>query len=351
MNNIEKILKESAQRTNINVPLEFTNTIKNALQDTEYRSKKSFYFNLKVASICVTLLLITGITFAISYKNKSETKRMLSKDQQSNEVNIQINDGIKEAINNKYFQELNQEYIIDNNLGIKVDSLIMDDFNLYLLFNIKYNTDIENIEYIKMKDITIIDENQNLIYDGNEELINSNTISTGLSLRYKKISNDNFNEALNLKSNQFPRSQKLYISIKSIEVYIQSKGYISSKKTKIEGDWNLQIDIDEKMINRELIKFEIKDNNQFEVITALAGTTQSIFHLKTDRKDIQISSIELTNENNTFYKTAKYFSITNNEIETIFDTTLFELNNEDKLKLILYLENDENIIINLRQLK
>ena len=229
MDKIEQLLIETVQRDKLNIPFEFTNTIKKALDDERINNKQNHNYFIKIITICATMLLCTGIAFAMSNKGKNNTLRNYIN---TNESQIKINNGIEEAINNGYNQYLNQDYIINNNLGIKIDNIIMDDYNLYLLFNIDYNSNIEDIGYIKIKDINILDENQNLLYDGNENIINSKkeNIVNQLSIRYQKNSNENFYQSLNLASEKFPRCKNIYINIDTVEVFINSKGYKKYKE-------------------------------------------------------------------------------------------------------------------------
>ena len=54
------------------------------------------------------------------------------------------------------------DYTYDKDIGIKVNSLILDDLNLDISFN--FETKKENIKSIRFNDFVIINENEKIIY-------------------------------------------------------------------------------------------------------------------------------------------------------------------------------------------
>ena len=120
-NNIDKYIKEILSKE-LYVPNHYTNTIKEALYKKEkkknIKNKKIYRYIVAIAS-CI--ILVFGSVFA-----KDIVKNIKSF--------FNMNEGIDTAIKNNYIEEINMEYINSNKTKLKIDYMLMDDYNLNLSF-------------------------------------------------------------------------------------------------------------------------------------------------------------------------------------------------------------------------
>lgn len=160
------------------------------------------------------MTLTTGLVFAndiISF-----LKNMFS----LNSINID-NESITNAVVNKnYVQNVNDEYIdIELDYKFKIEYLMIDDVNLYMVFDLYSNNDIDKKYRFEIPDLTITSEN-------NEELLDKKNIFRGptyyVSDGWKKIETENQNERKELMflvSNGFEKIKYLNIKFSCIKIY------------------------------------------------------------------------------------------------------------------------------------
>ena len=115
-NNIDKILFDCFEEDK-NVPNYINETIHNTLKN----KKKQEYYNKflrKVATIIITIGIVsTSVVFADDIINFITS------------LFINSTEAIDIAVENGYVQNIDMEYVYDNDIGIKVDNLILDDTN------------------------------------------------------------------------------------------------------------------------------------------------------------------------------------------------------------------------------
>lgn len=150
-----------------------------------------------------------------------------------------------------YIQDVESEFVYDNNIGIAIDNVILDNSNL----NILYLYDCkENVETIFLQDYEIIDNAENILYKHQDEYykIKSLPLVNGMRKFNKRIDvkENIYGESILYSSKMFPIIEKLYIHIFKISI----NGH------EIEGNWNLEVDIDPKLNKREIIKYEPENN-------------------------------------------------------------------------------------------
>ena len=130
--------------------------------------------------------------------------------------NVGIDDSaIELATHNGYIQTVENDFQIYNDLGIKVNSFLMDDINLIISFDFKMDSlKIEDIKNLSISDFTILDEENNIIY--NDKYSSSSlTESIGFN-KVKKTSNNTFTDTFFAMSENYPNSNKLYIEFNNV---------------------------------------------------------------------------------------------------------------------------------------
>ena len=175
--------------------------------------------------------------------------------------NVGIDDSaIELATHNGYIQTVENDFQIYNDLGIKVNSFLMDDINLIISFDFKIdNLKIEDIKNISISDFTILDEKNNIIYSDNNSS-GSLTKSIGFN-KVKKTSNNTFTDTFFAMSENYPNSNKLYIEFNNVLFNCKKENI------NINGIWKFEIDVPNKMINSEELLFNCNQNKTVGDIT------------------------------------------------------------------------------------
>ena len=311
----------------IYIPQKFTYAIKSGLYEN---NRKWRFIEMKktIASILCIVFMGTGIVLA------------------SNSLwNHWNNKGVKTALEYGYVQNIEMDYNIQNDLGIKLDSIIIDNSNIGIVFNYKIPSNFKNIDNIAIKDIVIKDEKNNIIFeDGNEK-----SLSTGYAEEFAS-ENSIVKQAilLNNLNHTYPKSNNIYISFSTVNIFRNQKNI----KT-ITGNWNFDINVTDKFINRETIEYTAGQSKDIEVISAELTSTGLDIEMKFNSplnaenlgKNIKIQDKD---ENEYFLdKLIVENELTTPTIRTSFPITIY--NAHDNLKLII--KTDKEIIIDLNKIK
>ncbi len=249
---IDDLLYDYFKNNDEDVPIETSKAIDEAL----YKKKKHSSFNIsKIAAIillCFTMT--TGLIFAKDIINFfSEIFDLKS-------TNID-NSGIVDAIANKnYIQNVDMDYIpIDDNYSIKVDYLMLDDLNLYLVFNLHSNKKIDENYRISITDLKLTDQDGNVIYDGNS-ITFYNTNQTLYCDGWNKINSSSdycLRELLYIMTNGISNLNTLYFSFNNLIIYHNNN---PNSNLKINKSINFSINIIDKFINKDIYEFKSLQN-------------------------------------------------------------------------------------------
>ena len=268
--NLDKILFDAYEK-NKNIPLSTQNTIDNTINnifsEKNAKHRKSFNFILKrVAILVISLSVVTASTvFAEDIINFFTS------------IFTNSNKGVDTAVENGYVQNVDMDFIEDNDLGVKVDYVLMDDHNLNISFVYKYmGDDVEQITGLNYMDITIKDEKENILCNlsQNGQIDNDTTIIQNIARfanNQQIIDNTTIRSSLLITSNNFPKSEMLYVSINNVSLEN------SDKIIDIDGNWNFSINLSDKFVYRTSYKYNCS-NNQYvnNVETLLTNTSLSI---------------------------------------------------------------------------
>lgn len=273
---ISSILKEDIELSN-----KYHKTIQNALYKNKKIKNKNRIIKF-ILALSSSAILTTGVVFATGI-----TKYI-------NEF-FNSNKGIDTAIENGYILENNTEYIKSNNTGIKVTNVLMDDYNLNLIFSINFEDreELKNISDIgDFQDMIITDESNNILYCENNEMFekyckenklnykwketNENYINSGYNAYIKEKNNKNLEYVYNFVSDKFPKSRKLKIHIGKLRVS-SDKNYI------IDGDWNIDVDLPEEFYKRTAYVYQVENctRTDFDIQQVLVYDTGTNIVLKT----------------------------------------------------------------------
>ena len=264
---IKKALSEEIEK-----PKNYENIIKNTLNNQNNNTHyKKINIIKKVACFILVIVLATSVIFAkdilayISYLLKTNSSK-----------------GEQTAIDNGYIEEVNMKYINSNGVNVRVSEILMDDYNLSILFNIEIpgTESVESVYNVNLSNLVITDEQNNVLVlalensERYEEFYKENNIQErNRNIAYNKGAYygeiiTSYGRTIEYKymtySEEFPKSQKLNISFDKI--VLSNKN--SYDKTVIEGEWNIEVNLPEEMYNRETLIYNAKNSTEDILITS-----------------------------------------------------------------------------------
>ena len=213
---------------------------------------------------------------------------------------IDSSNGVEKAVENGYIEsyEIEDNYK-SNNVSISVDSVLMDDYNLAIIFCLKFDDKsyIDKINYCEFDNLLIMDENNNLIvtkFEGNNNdskllnfFDNSGNNYPGIndgseSIHIKSKSDNEIIMTYVTHSSKFPKSHKLNIMLDRISLY-SSNNDLGEKIDTIKGDWKIEVELPEEFYNRESVVYTLESSNDddLELLEANLSETGIRIRFKT----------------------------------------------------------------------
>lgn len=223
---------------------------------SNFEEKERFSMpNNKILKTVASLFLVLGITCGVAYAGYQLTNYFKIKG---------IDDtGIQTALENNYVQNIEMDYIEKEQVKFKVDYLMMDDINFDLVFNFVTTDEVDNYEGIAVSNLKITDENNNQIYISSED---QNIWTKNIALSSEmwttiEKQDHTLRQVVHLSSNNFPKSNKIYVSFDNIILYNVNKG--NPITITYEDDYKLEFDVSSQLANRKSIEY-ITDNKNIE---------------------------------------------------------------------------------------
>lgn len=305
----------------------------------------------------------------------------------SKEKNLEFyNNRISSTLKNKYDEEIEMDYVSSNNTKIKINQIMLDEFNLGIMCDIILNENkLSDLIDVEFKNTIIIDDISNILYakyENEDELIKyceeknldigkyGNGFSDGsYTGKIVNIQDNNLLFSFYTSSENFPNSQKLYIKFDTI--------YLTKKNDDIEiidGVWEINLDLGNIAQKRKEVEYSVININDSKTTITKSLVSMSNMKLelitnsdKIDFKKLKNKDINLMNVNDMipfhemYIETEngqKYFqsSYGSNGYDTIedgkikyyvtFDYTYYDI--AEKIKIILPTNKKEEIIIELQ---
>ncbi len=290
-------------------------------ENVEIRKNKNNVLKF-VTAVCCMLILTTGIVFAKDIENYVRS------------LFTNSTKAIDEAVENGYVQKEESDYTYDKDIGIKVDSLVLDDLNLDISF--LFETKKEMVKSIRFDDFNITTENKKIVYSSKFEYAEeSDNLPIYNSLTWKnlpeKITDTTFTDSILLGLRAEKETFKeLYIDVTTVKII-----YIDDKEEIIEGNWNLSVNISEKMKNNTCKEYIMVEENEYieYCIGKLTPTGLNIdLTLKEALDPIEYIKDNLDNLNNV----ALFYLKFNDEI---ISPSATELDNDSKEKYTMRYDN------------
>lgn len=296
---LDKILREEFKKDMINP--EFHNEVNSILEKLFLKKRRK----QKIIAIATPIALAATTVFAVGYST-------------FNLSSVGLDDKcIEMAVQNGYICTVNTEMQEYENIGIGIKDFLIDDINMEVSFEFIVSQERQkNLKNIYIQDLQISDENENQIFNEND---NANI---SLTSGYSKIKRENevLTSTFFAQSDNFPQSKKIYIHFNSIILNYKDKSDL------INGKWNFEIEVPEKMVNRNNIEYipisnnengnisikSVKLANTGLIVNAVSDNSQTLDKAKIELK---INNKSLKYNNNVFEKNYKNRS---QEIEYIY---------------------------------
>lgn len=339
----DKMLFDYYDNKDEEIPLSTQNAIENAFKD-KHKEKSTTIIMLKRVAV---FILCIGIVTATTVYAKDIINFITS-------IFTNSTPGIDKAVDNGYVQNVDMDFITYDDVGVKIDYLLMDENSLDISFIYKYYEETTIVKNIKPTEFSIKDEQENIICHMAEDSIgNANIIGDNIysSSEQQLLDNSAVRDSLLVTSKNFPTSQTLYIEISKIAL-------TSGETTKyIDGNWNFSINIDDKIVKRSSSEFSATYNTYVnDIKTELTATSLSIeLQLNTLFDEATIytrNAITLKDEYNNTYRPTQMLSKNNNISEPYSSsiTLLYPISSYDninKLYLHINLSSDKQIDLEL----
>ena len=320
--------------SNKNVPNYISETIHNTLQK-EKKQRNSFNIMKKVAMIIISFGIIsTSIVFADDIINFITS------------IFTNSTEAIDSAVENGYVQNVDMDYVYDNDIGVRVDNILLDDTNLDISFIYNYlgPNVIDSLELYKYK---IKDENNNVLYELDRNTYYKENVSMATQLKKDndigQIDENIFKESLLYTSKKFVNCKEIIIEITEIKITRNTNSDIK------KGSWNISVQIGEGLKNRESEFYEI-ENNKYLNYSKVELTETSLkinmeFNFRLDKSLLRSSEAIILRDSSGKeynYKFSDMEHIENNccKLYLEYDIGKF-FENINNLELVIHNENKE----------
>ncbi len=269
MNNIDNLIENTIQKQ-IYEPEEFEQVIVTAFETKKHTIIHSNIIIKFISLISAFIAITASVVFA---KDISKWINNIFKPETTSK-------GIIQMAEDGYIQNTNMDFIEDNGISVKVDNILMDDYNLDIVFEVKSKGNIEPIYNIEISDLIISDENNNLIYcsydriDLYEDFCKKHNIEFSNKNMHNNYTNEGYQTEViertdnsvkflyKLYSTGYPKSKKLIFDFKNINIISRVENITNDRVSQnLEGEWNIEVDLPEVFYNRKNLIYSVKDKN------------------------------------------------------------------------------------------
>lgn len=247
----------------------------------DMKNTRKSMFKIGIAACCV-IVSMTGIVFAKDIGDF--VKNLFGKN---------TSEGVDTAVNEGYVANINTEYQKAEGIEISVESLMMDDFNFAMNFDVKLSEgyNIDEFEKTLFTDLVITDENGEMVFNTKDDMTENGYMGAYSMLATKKTDNE-FTVSLAATGNTkaFPKSKHLTVKFTKLT----TSQYVNEQRqdTVYEGNWFFEVDVPEEFYNRESSIYKVKscseegiDINQVTAVVSNTAFKLSIPEILTDKID------------------------------------------------------------------
>ncbi len=203
-------------------------------------------------------------------------------------VNIDNSEIFDNLSKQQYIQNVDMDYIpLNENYSIKVDYLMLDDMNLYLIFNLKSTDKMRQNERISIPNLVIKDQEGNTLY--NSDAYTFKDVIYG----WNKINSQDQHikrELLYILSpTEYSMKNIQNLSVDFSKIFLYSENDKKGNGKEIANhDTHLDIPIQEKYVNQKVVLFTPinKDNPTFSIEKCIVSDNKLYICYKTKDSNI-----------------------------------------------------------------
>lgn len=302
--NLSKIFKKEIHLSN-----QYQQTIRKTLNDLpETHQKKSFQFPIfrTLATGFACFVFSTGIVFA-----KDISKRIYNFYGTGNGIETAMNEGYI-AENDSEYTNSNTEFsnedtgvIIENSSAkVKVQDIVMDDFNLSSTIVVDLPDEVleqipaKDIWEMRFPDLIVSDEEGNVLFGMEPEALKNyfNEEDINKIWENEKLCNSGLNSFISDRGtmpikaiynmyvespDHYPKSKKLKFAFTKIAVSNSDDTMYGDEEITIKGNWEVEVDLPSKFYNRKTYIYNQVDNEAGEnkVLSCAIYNTNTIVEL------------------------------------------------------------------------
>ena len=295
---------------------------------TLHRKKNKYSYIRKVAIIILAFsILSTSIVFA------KDILAFIKDIFNLNTINIDNNNIVNAIDEKQYIQNVDMEYIhLNEEYEIKIDHLLLDDINLYMVFNLKHRNNIDSKYRISLPDLKITDNNNNILYDNMQENNSSKLVTVSGWKNIQQYDKTTKRELIFIMSNGFPNIEKININFSKIILY--NKDDPDNNTIEINKETKFTIDLIEKFINKNTYKYSIQETSEkYKIKNAITSDTGTYILLETSNPETNIIAIYNSERYNSSKRLLGINTNNNYEFIIYYDISYSDMMNTDKIVL------------------
>lgn len=349
--NIDDILEKKLEEYYNNIDTEAPSSFENAIQ-TAFSSKHNKKFLLMIAKkqkifeklkhfkksiskyfIKVSqLAIILFCTLCVTYFVRATSfVDYLADFFNLNDININ-NSGIEQALENGNLQNVHMDYVRQNGIGVKISYALMNDLNLYLVFDIETDFSLKerDVDSLNIENLVITNEKDEIIYHKD---VNNNFKGN------KSIIQDehHMKNLIFMMSDEIPESNKLNINFNNILFYkdenIGLEGSdINKNNIELKFEYILDLDITEegKNISYDIVTKKSEESS-IKIQKAIFDETGLNLLVESNTSDIKTKVNSFFNKGKTNSYLIKWFD--NLKKEFIINISGIKENDKINLKI------------------
>ncbi len=228
--NIDDMLKSTKKA---DIPTSTFEKVDNVLKNLEQRKvervmKRKFFKSIAAIAACV-LIMSGGIVYA---SITGIWQNIFNINDIGNNMTVQ-----------EHIQNVDMKYATSSGVGIKANSIILDDSRFEVVYEIKLPEELPECDWINFANLTVLDENGNVLYgevDG--------TLSTNESIAVEKIDDTTFQTSIKAENvnGTYPKNKKLHFTLSQIHCLnsVDRVGNGFRQVAIYDGNWQFEIDME-----------------------------------------------------------------------------------------------------------
>lgn len=349
---LDKKLKEYYKKVDNEVPKSFEKAIQTAFSSKKdkkflkFIAKKQNFIDkikfikeklsrsfLKVSQLAVVLFSCLCVTYFV---HATSIVDYLVGFFNLSDININ-NSGIEQALEKGELQNVYMDYIRAEGVGVKVSYVLMNDLNLYLVFDIETDFSLKerDVNNVNFQNLIITNENDDIIYSQD---MNDNFTGNKMMVQDQY----HIKSMIFMISDKIPKSNKLKINFTDIifynhKTFERDSNELNEISTKMNFKHNIELHNEniENKIYDIIVKKE--ENPNIKISNAIFDYTGLSVLLTVDN-----SSFDIDIKNILGGKTINYYYIRRNEELKEYVVNISNIKAKDRIELEIKSNNKIN---------